>query len=350
MTATAFAGTDGLRGRRRLNLWGLLAAAAGGVAVTGVLFAVGPFSGRVDFVVTAVALAFLSMTVVSFVVEGRRRAVDRMAGNLVRASFLVALIPLVAVLYYTAAKGIPHWSATFFSHSLAGVQPNLPGGGLYHAMVGTVEQVGLAAVVSVPLGILVAVYLSEYGRGALAVAIRFLVDMMTGIPSIVAGLFIYAFLVLGLHAGFSGFAGSLALAILMLPIVIRSSTDVMALVPTTLREAGYALGLQRWRTIVRIVLPTAAAGITTGVLLAVARVAGETAPLLLTAFDNSYINMNPFHGQQSSISLFIYDNAQQAYQPAIDRAWAAAATLITLIIVLYVIARLVTRRNALAPR
>jgi phosphate transport system permease protein len=329
----------------RLGRSRLVGAGLSGIALAAVLNLASSSWRWAEFIVLALVLCLLAITAASWVVEGRRKAVDRMMGNLVVSAFLVALAPLALVVYFTAVRGVPHFSTVFFTHSLAGVPPSEAGGGIAAATLGTVEQVGIASVISVPAGILVAIYVTEYGRGLFARAIRFLVDVMTGIPSIVAGLFIYTFFVLALHQGFSGFAGSLALSILMLPVVVRSAEEMIALVPAAFREASYALGVARWRTIVSVVLPTALAGLTTGVMLAVARVTGETAPLLLTAFDNHYINANPFSGQQSSLSLIVYTQAQQAYQPAIDRAWAAAATLILIVIALYVVARLLTRRT-----
>jgi len=209
------------------------------------------------------------------------------------------------------------------------------------------QQVLIATGISVPLGLLVAVYLTEYGRGPLAAAVRTLVDVMVGIPSIVAGLFIYAFWVLGLKQGFSGFAAGLALSILMLPVVVRTSEEMIKLVPSSLREAAYALGLPRWKTILRVVLPTASAGITTGVTLAIARVTGETAPLLLTAFGFDAIKTDPFHGPQSALPLFVFQQASSSFDVAVRRAWAGALTLIVVVLVLTALARLVTRRNTL---
>jgi phosphate transport system permease protein len=230
---------------------------------------------------------------------------------------------------------------------MAFILPNKAGGGAYHAIIGTLEQVLLATLMAVPLGLLTAIYIAEYGRGTLRTAIRFFVDVMTGIPSIVAGLFIYSFWVFGLHRGFSGFAGAMALAVLMLPVVVRSSEEMLLLVPSALREASFALGVPRWKTIVRVVLPTASAGITTGIMLAVARVTGETAPLIFTVFDNPYINTDPFNNPQGALSLFVYNQSKSAYSPAITRAWAGAFTLIMFVVILYVGARLLTRRNAL---
>jgi phosphate transport system permease protein len=280
----------------------------------------------------------------------RRRAVDRTVRVLVWTAFLVALVPLVLVISYTISKGAKRFDSTFFGHSMAGVAATDKGGGAYHAILGTVEQVALTSLMAVPLGLAAAVYLTEYGRGWLPRAIRFFVDVMTGVPSIVAGLFIYVFWVLGLHQGFSGFAGSLALTILMLPVIIRSAEEMLLLVPKALREAAYALGVPQWKTIMKIVLPTASAGLVTGVMLALARVIGETAPLILTVAGNNFINNNPFKGQQMGLPLFIYNQALQAYQPAIDRAWAGALALILIVVILYVAARLLTRRNQLAGR
>lgn len=282
--------------------------------------------------------------------ERRRRGTNRLFTGLVLLAFLAAVTPLVLVLGYTVYRGAAHLSGAFLTHSMAGVPPSSAGGGIYHAIVGTVEMVLLSSLFSVPVGLLAAVYVTEFGRGWLVRLIRFFVDVMTGIPSIVAGLFVYAFLVLGLHQGYSGFAGALALSVLQLPVVIRSSEDMLALVPDALREASYALGVARWRTVLSVVLPTAASGILTGVMLAVARVTGETAPLLLTSFDNPFINTNPFSGPQGALSVFIFNSAQQAYNPAVDRAWAAALTLIVLVITLYAAARLLARRGPLRQR
>jgi len=282
--------------------------------------------------------------------ERRRRGTNRLFTGLVLLAFAAAVTPLVLVLGYTVYRGAAHLSGAFLTHSMAGVPPSNAGGGIYHAIVGTAEMVLLSSLISVPVGLLAAVYVTEFGRGWLVRLIRFFVDVMTGIPSIVAGLFVYAFLVLGLHQGYSGFAGALALAVLQLPVVIRSSEDMLTLVPDALREASYALGVARWRTVLSVVLPTAASGILTGVMLAVARVTGETAPLLLTSFDNPFINSNPFSGPQGALSVFIFNSAQQAYNPAVDRAWAAALTLIVLVITLYAAARLLARRGPLRQR
>jgi phosphate transport system permease protein len=187
----------------------------------------------------------------------------------------------------------------------------------------------------------------EYGRGRVSRVISFFVDVLTGLPSIIAGLFILAFWILALHQGFSGFAGALALTVLMIPIVVRSAEEMLKLVPDELREASYALGVARWRTILKVVVPTALPGIVTGVMLAVARVAGEIAPLLLTVFGTNLINANPFSGEQSALPLYIYSQAGQPQQAAVDRAWAAALVLIVIIMLLNFIARLIAGRSRL---
>jgi phosphate transport system permease protein len=279
----------------------------------------------------------------------RRRVVSGLACGVCGLTVVIALVPLVAVLGYTVVRGAGRVTGHFFTTSMRGVGPLDPTGGILHSIIGTLEQVGLATLLAVPLGLMVAVYRVEYGaRSRFGQAVRFLVDVMTGIPSIVAGLFVYTFWVLGLHQGYSGFAAALALMVLMLPIVARASEEMLKLVPQDLREASYALGAARWRTILSIVLPTASAGLTTAVMLAVARVTGETAPLLLTAFGFDSVHANPFHGPQSALPLFVYGQAGSPFKIDVDRAWGAALTLIVMVVLLTVVARLVTRRSRVA--
>lgn len=235
----------------------------------------------------------------------------------------------------------------FLSHSMGLVADSEPGGGIYHAILGSLEQVGLATAIGAPIGVLTAIYLVEYGRGRLALAVTFFVDVMTGIPSIVAGLFILS-LMLILDLQPFGFAGSLALAILMMPVVVRSTEEMLKLVPNELREASLALGIPKWRTILKVVLPTSLGGITTGVMLAVARIAGETAPVLLLVFGNPFINANPFEGAQASLPLYIYQQYAQSAGAgaAYDRAWAASLTLIAFVMILNLGARGIARWKA----
>jgi phosphate transport system permease protein len=277
-------------------------------------------------------------------VSPSRKLKDRVVQVLVYVAFALAVIPLVSVLWMVVSKGIKRFDGTFFTHSLNGIGATDAGGGAYHAIIGTVEQVALASIIAIPIGILTAIYLVEYGRDSrLAKTISFFVDVMTGLPSIVAGLFILAFWLLLLGFSYSGFAGALALSILMMPTVVRAAEEMLKLVPNDLREASYALGVPRWRTICFVVLPTAFTGIITGIMLAIARVMGETAPLLLTVFVTSAINNNAFQGPQMALPLFIFDQASRPNDTAINRAWAAALTLIVIIMLLNLVARVITR-------
>jgi phosphate transport system permease protein len=224
-----------------------------------------------------------------------------------------------------------------------GVTASMPGGGVYAAIVGTVQQVGIASLIALPLGVLTAIYLVEYAaQRPFARAVTFFVDVMTGVPSIVAGLFVYSFLLLGTGLRPFGAAGSLALALLMLPVVIRAGEEMLRLVPDQLREASYALGVPKWRTVLKVVLPTALSGLITSCLLAIARVTGETAPLILLVGYSSRINNDPFSGDQASLPMFIWDqlgkrtgNSGTFSEP---RAWAAALVLVLLVLVIYVVA------------
>jgi phosphate transport system permease protein len=329
--------------RPRLPAWALGATAAAALLLTYLLFLVTSLSGLVPFILVLVVLYVLGQTVVSLVVEGWRHAKNRLMTSLLITSVVLAILPLVGVLGYTIAKGLARFDGDFFTHSMRAVAESDPNGGAYAAIIGTLEQVGIAALISVPFGIMVAVYLVEYSVGRFGRIVSFFVDVMTGLPSIVAGLFILAVWVLALHQGNSGFAGSLALVILMLPTVVRSCEEMLKLVPASLREASYALGVAKWITVVRIVLPTALPGIITGVMLAVARVMGETAPVLLTVFGNSAINNNPFSGPQASLPLFVYNEVGQSFDNAVNRAWTGALVLIIIVLLLNLIARTVAR-------
>ncbi|WP_308209157.1 phosphate ABC transporter permease PstA [Actinoallomurus purpureus] len=273
-----------------------------------------------------------------------RKIKDKVALVLVCVAFALALIPLVTVLWTVVKNGLKRFDVEFFTHSMNAIGGRDAGGGAYHAIIGTIEQVGLASVIAIPIGVLTAVYLVEYGGGGrLARVVTFFVDVMTGVPSIVAGLFIFAFWLKLLGFEYMGFAGSMSLSILMMPTVVRAAEEMLKLVPNDLREASFALGVPRWRTICFVVLPTAFTGIITGVMLAVARVMGETAPLLVTVFVTTAINNDPFKGPQMSLPLFIWDQAQLPQQVAIDRAWTGALTLILFIMLLNLAARLIAR-------
>jgi phosphate transport system permease protein len=263
----------------------------------------------------------------------------------VTCAFLVALIPLVSVIYTVLGNGIARFDAAFFTNSMRGVVGE--GGGGYHAIVGTLTITALAALMSIPVGLLTAIYLVEYGRGGLARAITFFVDVMTGIPSIVAGLFAYALFALFLGPGVRlGFVGAVALSVLMIPVVVRSTEEMLKIVPNELREAAYALGVPKWRTILKVVIPTSIAGIASGITLAIARVIGETAPLLIAVGITTGLNFNPFDGRQATLPVFAYYSYVAPgvpREPFIDRAWTAALVLILIVMILNLGARLIAR-------
>jgi phosphate transport system permease protein len=275
---------------------------------------------------------------------GWRRAKNQIATFVMWAAFVAVMIPLVFVLYTVISKGVKAISWQFLSGSP--IPPNvlpLGTGGMGPAVVGTLEITGFAAVMAIPLGVLGAVYISEYGgKGWLAALIAFMSDVMTGVPSIVMGLFIFT--IWNLHFGYSGLAGSFALACLMLPIVIRSTYEMLLLVPNELREASYALGATKARVTLTVVLPAAVGGIVSGALLAVARAAGETAPLLFTILTVEATNSNLFSGANTALSTQIFVNAQSPYVGAQARAWGAALTLIVISFALMLIARVTTAR------
>ncbi len=294
-------------------------------------------------------LFFLAQYALSRSVEGPRRAVDRTAGSVVTMFFIMALLPLVSLVWETISQGVARMDAQFFSYSMRNVVGE--GGGASHAIYGTLVTTGLATLISVPIGIMTAIYLVEYaGKRRLGSSIRFFVDVMTGIPSIVAGLFAYTMISFILGPGTKmAFAGAIALTILMIPTVVRSTEEMLRLVPNELREASYALAVPKWRTIVKVVLPTSIAGIITGVVLAIARIIGETAPLLVTAGISASMNRNPFDGAMATLPVFVYYQYTQPGvppEPYIARAWAGALTLILIVMSLNLIGRLIGWRFA----
>jgi phosphate transport system permease protein len=299
----------------------------------------------VGVVLYGVLLFAVVLTTVSRLVEGHRRAMDRLMTTLVTLAFLVALVPLVSLLYTVVINGSARFDLDFFTLSLRNVVGE--GGGAAHAIIGTLQMTLAAAVISVPIGLMTSVYLVEYGRGRLAQAITFFVDIMTGIPSIVAGLFAYSLVVIFFGPGVRiGIAGAVALSVLMIPVVVRSSEEMLRLVPNELREASLALGVPKWLTILKIVLPTSIAGITTGVMLAIARVIGETAPLLVAAGFTNNFTYSLFSDRMQSLPVFVYSSYisqgtdAQAY---IDRAWAGALTLILIVMALNLLARIIAK-------
>ncbi|SPM34468.1 ABC-type phosphate transport system, permease component [Mycobacterium rhizamassiliense] len=277
----------------------------------------------------------------------RRRVANGVATVAVSLSLVIALAPLLWVLWSVVAKGFRAIaSASWWTHSQAGMTPLSIGGGAYHAILGTLLQGLLCAAMSVPVGILIAIYLVEYGRGTLRGRLAsFMIDILSGVPAIVAALFIYALFVATLGLPRSQFAAALALVLLMLPVIVRATEEMLLIVPADLREASYALGVPKWKTIVRVVIPTGLPGIVTGVLLALARVVGETAPLLILVGYSQAINLNAFRGFMGTLPGMMYDqtSAGAGVNPIpTERMWGAALTLIAIVAVINIGARMVS--------
>jgi phosphate transport system permease protein len=306
--------------------------------------------GLAGFVVVGGLAAVVGLPAWSLAVENRRAATDRLVTSVIWAAFAVTLVPLVWLLWTVISKGAPTIDGSFLGHDM--VQRLDPttgklqaGGGLQHALYGTLLVTLGAIVISVPIGLFTAVYLVEYGRTSrIARTITFLVDVMTGIPSIVAGLFALALFTLIFGVGTRmGVMGSIALSLLMIPTVVRSAEEMMRLVPNDLREASYALGVAKWRTIVKVVIPTSLGGIVTGVVLAISRVIGETAPLLVAVGAAESVNTNLFDGRMMTLPVFIMTQYSTATPEGYDRAWGGALILIVIVMVLNLTARVISK-------
>lgn len=294
----------------------------------------------------AIVIFGVLLYTVSRRVEGKRRATDRLTTLLVTLAFLIALTPLISLVVIVLTNGLVRFDGDFFTLSMRNVVGD--GGGAAHAMIGTLLMTLAASAVSVPVGLLTAIYIVEYGSGKrLTRYITFFIDVMTGIPSIVAGLFAYSLFEILLGPGTRvGISGAAALTVLMIPIVVRSSEEMLRIVPNELREASFALGVPKWLTILKVVLPTSIAGITTGIMLAIARVMGETAPLLIAAGFSNDFNFNLFQDRMQSLPNFVYYSyIAQGSNPdaALNRAWAGALALILIVMILNLGARLITR-------
>ena len=315
--------------------------------IAGVLLGIVLGSGIVVIALLAATINLVVLQAWSRSVESGRVAKDRLVTSLVWYALFVALVPLGSLVWTVVDRGHGVLSSQFLTFSMRNVVGE--GGGIYHAILGTLLITGATAVVAIPIGILCAIYLVEYGgRSPVARTITFLVDVMTGIPSIVAGLFAYALFALIFGPGIRmGFGGAIALSLLMIPVVVRSTEEMLKLVPTELREASYALGVAKWRTIVSVVLPTAMAGIITGIFIALARVIGETAPLLIIAGSTDSSNFNLFSdSRMMTLPVFIYYSLTQPGVPpeyGIARAWGAALVLIVIVMTLNILARLAGR-------
>jgi phosphate transport system permease protein len=323
-----------------------IAVAASAVAVALVLLATGIFA--IGFLlVGTVLVASAAIYFWARAVEGPRSGKDRLVVVSITSAFGLAMIPLASLLWTVVSKGINRFDVEFFTESARGVIG--AGGGASHAIVGTLVITGVATIIAVPIGLMAAIYLNEYGgNGRLSRALTFFVDVMTGIPSIVAGLFAYALFEIFFGPGIRlGIMGSVALTVLMIPIVIRSSEEILKIVPNHLREASYALGTPKWKTITKVVLPTALAGLVTGIMLAIARIIGETAPLLVTTGVTDSMNIDPFDGRMQNLAVYAfneYKNPGVPPEPSIDRAWTAVLVLILIVMILNLGARFIYRR------
>lgn len=280
-------------------------------------------------------------------ISPRRRRTDKLMRGVLALGTVIALVPLALIIYYLLKKGVGAWSTGFFKTDPNGNFLGYPGG-VKSAILGSLEMIGVASVIAIPVGIGVALYLTEYGKASrYANVVRYFIDVMTGVPSIVFGLFIYITLVAVSGGGFGGLKGALALSLLMLPVVARSAEVVLLLVPDTLRESALALGAPRWRVVLNVILPTAVTGLVTGALLAVARAAGETAPLLFTAFGAQQTNFN-LSQPMNSLPVQIFGDLQSPRNAVVDRAWGAALALVMIVLLLSLLARLFNRSPRIA--
>ena len=306
-----------------------------------------PVSGTIGFWLTCYATFLVMLAAISATVLDRMAVVDRVVGALVTTAGLILVAALAGIVVFTAVRGIEALKhLNFYTQTTACIGPDAPldEGGIFAAIVGTFEQVAISMIISVPLGIATAVYLSEV-RGRLARLVRIVVEAMTAVPTIVAGLFIYSLVIIQLGWERSGFAAAMALSVSMIPVVITTAEVVLRLVPNGLREASLALGTTQWQTVRRVVLPTARPGLVTAVLLGVARVIGETSPVLLVAGSTNELNYDPTHGPQLSLPLFVFTGMRQPLDVAIARAFGAAVVLLVLVVVFFALARIIGGRE-----
>lgn len=316
------------------------------IFLTPVLLNLTPLNGKLGGALIFVVLATVGNIVLSIMRQGVKTISSSIAASLIYLATALVLLPLASVLFTVVMKGKDAVRLNTFTQDMRFSQPDaaFTDGGALHAILGTFEIVLIATIICVPLGVLTALYLTEI-KGRFESFVRFLVQAMSGVPSIVAGLFIYTVLIVTLGAKYSAFAGSLALSILMLPTVARTSEEVLKLIPNDLREAGVALGATQWRTVAMVVVPAARSGILTAVILGIARVAGETAPLLLTILGNTSTQLNPFSGPVAALPLYTFSLMKTGLNIAITRAWGGALILLTLVLILFITARLLSGKR-----
>ena len=302
--------------------------------------------GKLAFVIVLFLVAVIASAAISGIRRDRKAALNSISTVMVYVAGMFVILPLGSILFEIIKRGIGGLSFGIFTTDMAITSSDAPldEGGLIHAIVGTLYIVLIASLISVPIGILTALYLTEI-KGKAAGTIRFFVQAMSGIPSIVAGLFIYAIWMIALGNQYSAFAGAMALAILMVPTVARTSEEVLKLIPSDLREAGLAMGGTQWRTVAMIVIPAAQSGLITAVILGVARVAGETAPLLLTMGGADALNLNPFDGNSSAIPFYVWKNFLLGSETAVDRAWAGVLVLMIIVLFFFTLTRFLSGRK-----
>jgi phosphate transport system permease protein len=305
--------------------------------------------GQLGFIGALFFYAIIATVVVSIIKADIKSAANSVSTLFIYIAAAFVVAPVMTVLFTIISRGIKGLNFGIFKTDMSVALPDSPlnEGGLLHALIGTLEIVGFASVICVPIAILTALYLTEI-RGRFAGLVRFLVQAMSGVPSIIAGLFIYAIFLISLHGKYSGIAGSLALSILMLPTVARVAEEVLKLIPDDLREAGLALGATQWRTVSKIVIPAARSGLITAVILGVARIAGETAPIILTIGGNDRINWNLFHGQMSALPFYVWREYLYGGDLASARAWTGILVLMIIVMFFFTIARQLGRRGSKA--
>lgn len=325
------------------EIWSIVGAFTGSLGLVWTIYErILPLSGALGFWITEYVAFLVCYGLIGWAQWSIRTVIDRLVQVLVASAAVLVLGIVVDLIAYTVLRGstaLRHPNFVTDTMSLAGPLDPLTSGGMVHALVGSLEQLGLATLFSVPLGLLAALYLVEVG-GPLARPVRTIVEAMTALPEIIAGLFVYAFLILSLGVGKSGFAASAALTVMMIPVVTRSAEVIFRLIPANLREASYALGASQVRTVWNIVLPTARSGLATTVILAMARAVGETSPVLLTAGFTKELNANAFHGPQVSLPLYIFAYVRYPQASMVSRAFGAGLALMVMVLVLFVLARL----------
>ncbi len=327
----------------------IVGAAVSAAALTWLLFSAVAWNGAFGAVLIWYVAFIVIYRSIAQAVHGHLVATDRVMTVVLATGASLAFIPLVMIIIFVVTKGLKYLNIAFFTDTLESVGPQDKGGGAFHSIVGTLEQVGLAAAVAIPLAIMTAIYLNEV-KGPMARGVRFVIDSMSGLPSIVAGLFVYSFWVVELGKGFSGFAGSMALIVLFIPTVTRASEEMLRIVPDSLREASLALGAPQWKTVLRVVLPNAKSGLISAAILGTARAIGETAPMVLTVLGSSALNWNVFDKNQDDLPLFILKLIRSPNDAQIARAWTGALVLVMLVLVLFTLARVLGRDRRKADR